>query len=507
MPVRTILAVLLAVAAVAVFVATYVQLWPFLIDDVFISARYARHLVEGHGLVWIVGERVEGYTNFLWTVLLAPGFIPALGLVPWIKWMNAAWAMLAFALTWRLAVRFAARDEAAREPGPALWGVMPAAAALCALPFVLSAAEGLETMMFTALAQLALLWAWDARESERWPRAALALAALAMTRPDGVLNVVWIAVVLRLRGRSWAHVARTAGVFALIFGAYFITRWAWYGELLPNTFYAKGGGHGELMRRGLQEIGAFAGRTGGWTWLVAIPALFARRWRPAAIAVLGMPLLRGAFELWSGGAWMGRDRFLVPALPHIMLLVALGARALVRRAPEAAAAVALAFVLASGWATWPAAHVRAVTYGQKLQQAHLRFGLDVDLHTAKDAVIAIDDAGIAPLVADREAIDMLGLNDGHLAHLPGVFAEKFDNAYVLSRRPDLVVLLADPLPDARPRYRLAGHAAMIQEPAFGDSFVYSREYLYEWGYHLLVYRRAVGARVDTIFWTRGANGI
>ncbi len=41
------------------------------LDDAFISFRYARNLVSGHGLVWNPGERVEGYTNFLWTLLMA----------------------------------------------------------------------------------------------------------------------------------------------------------------------------------------------------------------------------------------------------------------------------------------------------------------------------------------------------------------------------------------------------------------------------------------------------
>ena len=42
-------------------------------DDAFISFRYARNLVEGHGLVWNPGEAVEGYTNFLWVLLMAAG--------------------------------------------------------------------------------------------------------------------------------------------------------------------------------------------------------------------------------------------------------------------------------------------------------------------------------------------------------------------------------------------------------------------------------------------------
>ena len=41
-------------------------------DDSFISLRYADNLVSGHGLVFNPGERVMGYSNFLWVVLLYP---------------------------------------------------------------------------------------------------------------------------------------------------------------------------------------------------------------------------------------------------------------------------------------------------------------------------------------------------------------------------------------------------------------------------------------------------
>ena len=43
----------------------------FLTDDAFISFRYVRNLLEGHGLVFNPGERGEGYSNFLWTPELA----------------------------------------------------------------------------------------------------------------------------------------------------------------------------------------------------------------------------------------------------------------------------------------------------------------------------------------------------------------------------------------------------------------------------------------------------
>jgi len=40
-------------------------------DDAFISYRYAWNLLHGNGLVYNPGEPVEGYTNFLWTLLSA----------------------------------------------------------------------------------------------------------------------------------------------------------------------------------------------------------------------------------------------------------------------------------------------------------------------------------------------------------------------------------------------------------------------------------------------------
>lgn len=44
-------------------------------DDAFISYRYAANFVAGNGLVFNVGERVEGYSNFLYTLLIVPGFL------------------------------------------------------------------------------------------------------------------------------------------------------------------------------------------------------------------------------------------------------------------------------------------------------------------------------------------------------------------------------------------------------------------------------------------------
>jgi len=52
--------------------------WPFFSDDAFISLRFSQRLLDGHGLTWTEGERVEGYSNGLW--VLACAGLGALGL-------------------------------------------------------------------------------------------------------------------------------------------------------------------------------------------------------------------------------------------------------------------------------------------------------------------------------------------------------------------------------------------------------------------------------------------
>ena len=42
-------------------------------DDAYIEYRYATNAAHGHGLVYNIGDPpVEGFTSFLWTVLLVP---------------------------------------------------------------------------------------------------------------------------------------------------------------------------------------------------------------------------------------------------------------------------------------------------------------------------------------------------------------------------------------------------------------------------------------------------
>ena len=215
-----------------------------LTDDAFISFRYARNLLEGQGLVFNPGERVEGYTNFLWVLELA-ALWGAFGLRPEhaAPWLSAAFtaATLAAMLWW------AARLPSLPHRGLVCW---------MALGLVCSSATfaqwtlggGLEMRQFTFFVVLAVTFLSLGRGSRRALLAAsLSLAAASLTRPEGALIAAcccgWFAVQRRVDAGRWFPDWRAAACLAAPWVAavalHYLFRYGYYGEWLPNTYHAK----------------------------------------------------------------------------------------------------------------------------------------------------------------------------------------------------------------------------------------------------------------------------
>lgn len=70
----TILVLLFCIAFLLFQAVVFENTW----DDAYISYRYSRNFVENNGLVYNIGERVEGYTTFLWVMII--GLIGKTGL-------------------------------------------------------------------------------------------------------------------------------------------------------------------------------------------------------------------------------------------------------------------------------------------------------------------------------------------------------------------------------------------------------------------------------------------
>ena len=126
--------------------------YTFLTDDAFISFRYARNFAHGHGLVFNPGfERVEGYSNFLWVIVL--GACDALGLAP--ESAATPLSLVSTVLLWLVVVAFAARRRTGRNTDWTL--LVPAFALAVTRSFAVWSTSGLETRLFELLLVAGLL--------------------------------------------------------------------------------------------------------------------------------------------------------------------------------------------------------------------------------------------------------------------------------------------------------------------------------------------------------------
>jgi len=266
----------------------HAALYAFLTDDAFISFRYARNLAHGAGLVFNAGgERVEGYTNFLWVLVLA--LLDRVGVRPDL----AAPALSLLCTLALLAVvgRFSMRWFPPGSP----WAAVPVLLLAITRSFAVWSTSGLETRAFELFVVAGLFQTWEEIEGQRLGRAAPRLPSgvlfglAALTRPDGVLfaAIAWAVGAVALAGRferlrSWALRAWTPCV--LLVGLHLAFRWLYYGDLLPNTWYAKAAG--QWMRGwGLQYLAAWVLEYSLYLWLPVLAAAFAVRSRTTPRAV------------------------------------------------------------------------------------------------------------------------------------------------------------------------------------------------------------------------------
>lgn len=459
--------------------ALWVRGW--MLDDAFIFFRYAENWVAGAGPVFNAGEPpVEGYTSFLWLSLLAIGHALGGDLVS-VSLILGYTCALATVLLCAAAPRF--------------WPALPAAAGPCAAVLLAScgaflpwAQSGMETSLHALLlCVLAVthLVAIQAGRSLAWSLAeGLLMALLAMNRPDGLLAVAVLGL-HRLgcaRRLGWRGVVGLSSVFLLVFGSYYLWRYTYYGYPFPNTYYVKVGGGSAQVWRGLGYVAEAA--------LVLLPLLLGlllavpRVWREGGLCLLALVLGYIAYIVSVGGDVMPAYRFFTPLLPLVCLLCARGLSSLPRpKLCLAATVLAMTWGLGAyfGW-------IVPVIRGDVVAQNGRVVGEWMRRELPAETRIAVNAAGALVYYSKLPALDMLGLNDLHIAHrdMPGMGSgipghEKGDGRYVLQQAPDLIQL-GDPRgwhPDlpGKPPPPFPGDRELWADPRFKQSyrFLFRRE--------------------------------
>ena len=432
-------------------------------DDAFISFRYAANLLSGDGLVFNPGERVEGYTNLSWTLLMAG--ILGLGIEP----VAGATALGLLCLAGAIGAA-AALGRAVDPRGGAGMGL--AAAALVAIdPWsALEAVEGLETALFLLL--LTAGAAAAVREADRGQAplgSSLCFCVAVLTRPEAPLVAALVHLGLLLgAGDRRAQLRRALLAGALVGGTLAaLTAWRlhFYGVPLPNTFYAKTGGL--FLTRGAFYVWAhMLGHPA--LWLLLLARAFLRPLDRRDLALLAPTLGILAYVVSVGGDFKPTGRFLMPLHGMMAVLAARGLWTPERGPRRVAVAVATAVLLAGAGKAWSGADTWAEIRHANLE-ARRTVGLFLRQNLPPDTLMAIHSAGAVPYYAELPTIDMWGLTDAHIARSPNVAMgtglaghERSDPAYVFGRDPALY-LPEDRMFTRKPRQP-------IVEPGFPADF-------------------------------------
>jgi hypothetical protein len=531
----------LVAALVGVVGLAHAVLYDAPFEDAFITYRYSEHLAHGLGLTYNPGEVVEGFTSFGWTMLLAG--LAWVGL-PIVFVSRALSLVAAMALLWctsrfaRLALRRERHD---------LWTLAPALLLAADGTWAFYAMTGMETTLFALLVACAGLVACrddgattpaalaSARPLADAVRVALLLAAAAIVRPEGAGYFVAITAALLLDARGRRAAPAMLAAFVVVFVPVFAWRWHHFGWPAPNTYYAKASPSGAVFAAGASAVEAYF--TAHLFWLVPVALAYVARdasdersrWRPSRAWRVSTFVL---FAAVANSVAVGEDtflfhRFLLPAIPFgavalTWALAKLASRTHAGGTPvpvRAALFGACAVVLAFGTFAVELFPLATFTTARQRKSDYARFedvrAIDDDYFLVGDwlrrafpgsTTLATNAAGIIPFVSGFPTIDMLGLNDVHIAHLPIVLGrgtaghEKHDAAYVLSRKPD-VILLGLPLLMKRPLLQgeletavarwfpfLPGDRDLFTDPTFRRDYEPHGVRVTEHGYALLFVR-------------------
>ena len=401
-------AVSLAIIAIALWWFAHDH-WGGVYDDTFIYLRYVKNLDAGCGLRFNCGDPpVEGFTGPLYLALLWLGGRFTTQLIDLSQIVCTASLALALALAVWTAVLAGRGHERTRLPAVLAVSV---AVVLAADHFVLlNAITGMETALgaaaITAIALAAI--------AER-PRLLIAAIAVALlVRPESLVFAVALPILPALRR------PRTLAAIAAIIAAIAIARYAVFGALAPNTYYAKAGGTWRHAELGLAYLGDA---------VADFPLAFAA---PLALLLPAGPLRRAcgfflagaaawlAFFLRSGGDLFEYSRLAFPLVPALTVVALAGIAELARRLSRPLARRELAGAIAAAVCALAVAGRAAVVHALAPQHASPRvvewaaIGSYLRTHH-RGATIATVPIGAIGYYSQLPLIDLVGLTEPAIA--------------------------------------------------------------------------------------------
>jgi hypothetical protein len=437
------------VVIVAIFVAHSLSL-NFTQDDSFISYRYAKNFISGHGLVFNPGERVEGYTNFLWIMLLSLLGWLGLDMVVISRVLGVAFGVFSLFIVYRISSLFFFKKN---------WILAFSIPFLLALNSSLAywSISGMETSLFLMLTLLTIYFYF------RDHKMVVPLGVLAtLTRPEGALVFAVILVhKFFLKKDSLKDCFSYLVGFILLLLPFLIFKISYYGEILPNTFYAKTGFGWEYVKDGWDYFWLFLRHYGLWGVLYLLPIWLYKSWGQRFKFLVLFTYVYTLYIILVGGDGLKVHRFFLPVIPWLYLFLLMGVEKLTHRLEKqktklTVSGLCIAFI-AVLFFFFPRNYIwEEKTAGNGLVMKMRFWGETLSQRYGSNFTIAASTIGALSYYTDARVIDMIGLTDSYIPRhpedIPGIISSwrerKFNTQYLLSQYPDFILFSTERKPTA-----------------------------------------------------------
>lgn len=408
-----------------------------LFDDAMISMRYAWNFSHGFGFVWNPGERVEGYTNLLMTMIMSV-FIRVFDNITAVLAVQITGLIIVLVCAWLVWKNCDFLGEDLAESKKTNFKLFVLILVLTYYPLSYWSLMGMETGLVTLLLLLSIyLIQLYLQESQAGYLIALGgLQGLAyLSRPDAVIYSLPIFAFLFLsemqkktKVRYWyVGLLFMILIYFLFIVGQEIFRVSFYHELLPNTYYLKltGMSLADRLKNGLGFVTPYVFLHLFFLiiacWFVLIKPNLQR------ILLLILAILPLFYQIWVGGDPWAYWRIMTPGYPFLIILFSLGLFMIVEKLAalrtEEFASRLLVYSFVTVFLVSNFTFLPEIVFVRKPHQTNdyevlINTSLVLDEITTQDATVGLFWAGIIPYYSNRNAIDFLGKNDKYIAMLP-----------------------------------------------------------------------------------------
>jgi hypothetical protein len=436
-------------------------------DDAYISFCYARNFAEGEGFVFFPGERVEGFSNLLWTLFLSGLHSLGIDIVRAAVFLSLLFAALSLLLIYSL-LRLVKDTDSIEDTVPRIVRICYFITPIVFFPLLFYASSGLETtasLFFLLLGAFLHIRSVRGRLSTLYVPSSYCFLVVSLLRPEGILflliNSIFIA--MNRRSLSWRVIFFSMLPLAF-FGLFLMIKATYFGSLIPNTYYAKPGASFHYMApiaRGFLYLMYFFLKSG---YALLLPfALHRPRngWQLYAWRYLwSIILMQIMFIVFVGGDILRFDRFTLPFIPFLLVLSLMGIETGMRHAGEAlkqfltrTMITCLILICILNTAQIPVISKKYCYHDWMHANVQAEIGKLLKEVLPENSSVVSNEVGAIAYYSELPVIDMIGLTDKAVAHFLyesymtyGIGGSDWSvneiSRYLLSRKPACIILPA-----------------------------------------------------------------